>query len=138
MGLFRLFKYKYLLNNRRKRYASLALSIALAHASVGQAKYKSIGNGLADITLSLDKDQKFHLDLNDFAQHKRYKMAGKWSIENDYYILTFKKAKKDLSELFTGSTGFKTYAEIANKRTVKFPHTRSGLMINGVYCLRLV
>jgi hypothetical protein len=137
MGLFRFFKYKYLINNRRKRYASLAVSIALAHASFGQATYKSIGNGLADITLSLEKDQRFHLDLTDLSQHKKYALAGKWSVENDQYVLTFKKAKKDLSELFTGTSGFQSYAQIADNRTVKFPQTRAGLMINGIYCTRL-
>ena len=54
----RMVRYKYLLSKRR-RYASLALSLALAHASFGQVKYKSVGNGMADIELSLEQDQKF-------------------------------------------------------------------------------
>ena len=59
MGLFRFFKYRYLVKNRKRHYASLALSLALAHASFGAVKYRSIGNGIADISLALNEDQKF-------------------------------------------------------------------------------
>ena len=136
MGLLRFFKYKYLLNNRRKKYASLALSIALAHASFGQAKYKSIGNGLADITLSLEENQHFNLNLNDLAENKNYTLAGKWTLENDQYVLRFKKARKNLGDLFLGKSGFDSYAEVQDKRTIKFPQSRAGLMINGIFCSR--
>jgi hypothetical protein len=136
MGLLRFFKYKYLLNNRRKKYASLALSIALAHASFGQAQYKSIGNGLADITLTLEDNQKFNLNLNDLAGNKNYTLAGKWTLENDQYVLRFNRARKNLNDLFHGSTGFATYAEVQDKRTIIFPQNRAGLMINGIFCSR--
>ena len=136
MGLLRFFKYKYLLNNRRKINASLVLSIALAHGSFGQAKYKSVGNGLADIILSLEDNQSFNLNLNDLAGNKNYTLAGKWTLENDQYILRFNRAKKNLHDLFMGSAGFDSYAEVKDKRTVKFPQSRAGLMINGIFCSR--
>ncbi len=136
MGLLRFFKYKFLLNNRQKRYASLALSIALAYASFGHTRYRSIGNGLADITLSLEENQKFNLDLNDLAKNKKYTLAGKWTLENDQYILKFNQAKRNLHDLFMGNAGFETYAEVEGKRTVKFPQKRAGLMINGIFCTR--
>ncbi len=136
MGLHRFFKYKYLLKNRRKKYASLALSIALAHASFGQTKYKSIGNGLADITLTLEDNQRFNLNLNDLAGDTNYILAGKWTLENDLYILRFNRARKNLNDLFMGNTGFETYAEVQDKRTIIFPQNRVGLMINGIFCSR--
>lgn len=136
MRLFRFFKYRYLLNSRKRKYASLALSIALAHASFGQARYKSIGNGLADITLTLDQDQKFKLDLQDYSKNKKMTLAGKWTVDDNQYILKFRRAHRNLTDLFTGQTGFEEYAHVEDKRTVKFPLNRTGLMINGIFCPR--
>jgi hypothetical protein len=134
MGILRLFKYKYILNNRRKRYASLAISIALAHASFGQVRYRSLGNGMADITLALDENQKFELDFNDIADQKHYKMRGKWEIDHNNYVLKFRRAKPDLNALFTSNTGFSKPAAIMDRKTISFPAFQKGLMIWGIYC----
>lgn len=136
MGLFRFFKYKYLMNNRRKRYASLAISIALAHASFGQVRYKSLGNGMADISLALEEDQKFILDFNDIADQKHYKLKGKWSVERDNFVLKFRRAKPDLKSLFTSNPGFAKSTVVTDEKTVQFPQSTDGLMIWGIYCMK--
>lgn len=136
MGIFRLLKYKYLLNNRRKKYASLAIGLALAHASFGQVKYKSVGNGMADITLSLEDDQKFVLDFNNLYDAKKYKMKGTWLVEDGNYVLKFRRAKLALNDLFSSNTGFSKPAEIQDKHTISFPSRQGGLVIWGIYCPR--
>lgn len=136
MGLFRLLRYKYLLKNRKRRYASLAVSLALAHASFGQVKYKSLGNGMADITLALEDDQKFKLDFRPLDERKNYVMKGKWTIEEGNYILKFRRTRQDLKSLFTSNTGFYKTSEIADRKTVKIPSSTGGIMIWGIYCVR--
>ena len=112
-------RYKYLLSKRR-RYASLALSLALAHASFGQVKYKSVGNGMADIELSLEQDQKFMLKLDRADENKNYRMKGTWSVEDNNYVLQFKRPKIDVSTLFSSNTGFHKRIKITDDKTVKF------------------
>ncbi|GAB5539517.1 MAG: hypothetical protein Salg2KO_16200 [Salibacteraceae bacterium] len=136
MGLFRFIRYKRVLNARKRHYATLALSLAMAHASLGAVKYKSIGNGLADISLALDDNLKFKLDVESNIEHRKYSMSGKWIMQDDYYVLKFDRVQKDLRELFTGSTGFASYAQVSDKKTIKFPTSRAGLLIDGIYCLR--
>lgn len=133
MGLFRILRYKYLLKKRR-RYASLALSLALAHASFGQVKYKSVGNGMADIELSLDQDQKFKLMLNRADTTKNHKLNGTWSVEDNNYVLQFKRPKIDVSTLFSSNTGFHKPIKITDDKTVKFSSTQGGVVIFGIYC----
>lgn len=136
MGFFRFIKYKYLISNRRKRYASLAISLALAHASFAQVRYKSVGNGLADITLALRGDHEFMLDFQSFDTEKNTVMKGTWTSENNDYVLHFKKVKTDLNALFESNTGFQKIIKIADRRTVRFPKTQAGLFIHGIYCPR--
>ena len=121
---------------RSKHYASLALSLALAHGSVGQAKYKSVGNGMADISLDLNEDKHFKLDFIDIAEHKRFLLKGTWTQESGNYILKFKKTKPDLGSLFSSNSGFQMPAKIADRKTLVFPSTQPGLMIWGIYCVR--
>ncbi len=136
MGVFRFFKYKYLLNQRNRKYASLAVSIALAHASFGHVRYKSLGNGLADISLSLDDDQNFKLDLNALDTQKTYKLKGKWEKNEENYVLKFKRTKPDLTSLFSSNTGYFYNNLVENKKTVKIPSLSKGIMIWGIYCER--
>lgn len=136
MGLFRFLKYKYLLKSRKRRYASLAVSLALAHASFGQVKYKSVGNGMADITLALEEDQKFKLDLRPLDERKNYVMKGKWSVEEGNYVLKFRRTKPDLKSLFTSNTGFHKRAQISDDKTVRISSNTGGVMIWGIYCVR--
>ncbi|MDC1222364.1 hypothetical protein N8Z47_06815, partial [Salibacteraceae bacterium] len=70
------------------------------------------------------------------AGNKNYTLAGKWTLENDQYVLRFNRARKNLNDLFMGKAGFETYAEVKDKRTIKFPQSRAGLMINGIFCSR--
>lgn len=119
---------------RSKHYASLALSLALSQASFGQARYKSLGNGMADITLDLSGDNNFKLDFNDIAKQKRILLKGTWTQESGNYILTFNRIKTDLGSLFTSNSGFRMPARVADKKTLVFPATQPGLMIWGIYC----
>ena len=136
MGIFRLLRYKYVLNSRKRRYASLALSLALAHASFGAVRYRSVGNGVADIQLSLDQDQSFHLHFNRLDEAKEYIMKGKWTVEDDNYVLKFRRSKLDVPTLFTSNTGFQKSSIIEDGRTVKIPSSRGGVVIWGIYCPR--
>lgn len=136
MQLLRVFKYFYLRRMRSKRMASLALSLALAHASFGLVKYKSLGNGMADITLALEDDQKFLLEFKDISVDKEYKLKGKWTVEDGNYVLKFRRAKPDLESLFSNNTGFEQSATVEGRKTVVFPKDRKGLMIWGIYCER--
>lgn len=135
MGLFRFLKYRYLQNKRRK-YASLAVSLALAHASFGQVKYKSLGNGMADITLALEENHRFRLDFNPLDEDKRYVMKGKWMAQDGNYVLKFRKTKPDIYTLFTSNTGFQKSSQIEDKKTVRIPQSLAGIMIWGIYCVR--
>lgn len=137
MKIFRFFRYKYLLNSRKRHYASIALSIALAHASFGHARFRSVGNGISDIELSLDQDQKFQLRLNKLDEHKHYTVKGKWTMDHDNYVLQFKRSKFDIPSLFSSNTGFQKPTFIEGKRTVKIPAFRNGVVIDGIYCPRL-
>lgn len=136
MGVFRFLKYRYLLNKRNRKYASLAVSIALAHASFGMVRYKSVGNGLADISLNLSDDQNFNLDLNALDTHKTYKLQGKWEKQNEEFVLKFKRTKPDLKSLFTSNTGYFYNNFVLDKKTVRIPSVASGIMIWGIYCER--
>ncbi|MEX2595529.1 MAG: hypothetical protein WEC59_01270 [Salibacteraceae bacterium] len=124
------------MNVRKRKYASLAVSLALAHASFGQVKYRSVGNGMAEIQLSLDEDQEFKLHFNRLDEAKEYILKGKWSVENDQYVLKFRKARWDVPTLFTSNTGFKSNSVIADKKTVKIPSNLNGVVIWGIYCTR--
>jgi len=137
MKLLRFFRYKYLLNSRKRHYASLALSIALAHASFGHARYRSVGNGISDIELKLEQDQKFKLQLNKLDERKQYIVKGKWTMDHDNYVLQFKRSKFDIPSLFSSNTGFQKPTFIQGKRTVKIPTNRNGVVIDGIYCPRL-
>jgi len=135
MSLLRFLKYRYLQNKRRK-YASLAVSLALAHASFGQVKYKSLGNGMADITLALEENNKFRLDFNPLDEDRKYVMKGKWVVEDGSYVLKFKRTKPDIYTLFSSNTGFQKSSQIEDRKTVRFPRSLSGIMIWGIYCVR--
>lgn len=135
MGIFRLIKYNYLLKKRRK-YASLAVSIALAHASFGQVKYRSIGNGMADITLALEDNQKFKLDLNRLPDQKKISLKGTWSAESENYVLRFNRNRKNLKNLFFSNSGFEKLSEVQDARTVVIPKNEFGVIIDGIYCLK--
>lgn len=136
MGLFRIIKYQRLLNARKKHYASVALSIAMAHAALGAVKYKSLGNGMADISLDLEEDLNFKLAVNNSVQQQQYELRGKWSLEKDSYVLKFKRPKIDLKQMFSGNAGFQAYSRIEDEKTVRFPRSRTGIMIDGIYCTR--
>lgn len=135
MGFFRFIKYRYLVNRRRK-YASFAVSLALAHASFGQVKYKSVGNGMADITLALEEDHKFRLDFYPVEEEKKYVMKGKWVAEDGDFVLKFKRVKLDIYTLFNSNTGFHKSSQIEDKKTVRIPRSLGGIMIWGIYCVR--
>ncbi|MEQ9186944.1 MAG: hypothetical protein RLP15_04365 [Cryomorphaceae bacterium] len=136
MRIFRLLRYKYLLSSRRRKYASLAVSIALAHASFGSVKYRSLGNGMADIQLSLDEDQHFHLRFNRLDEAKEYVMKGTWTVAEDNYVLKFRRTKLDIPTLFGSNTGFTKASIVEDKRTVKIPSSRNGVVIWGIFCPR--
>jgi hypothetical protein len=136
MRLFRIIKYRRLLNARKKHYASVALSIVVAHAALGAVKYKSVGNGLADISLDLEEDLNFKLAVNDSVQKEQYELNGKWSLDKDSYVLTFNRPKIDLRQMFSGNAGFDSYTKIDDGKSVRFPRSRAGIMIDGIYCTR--
>lgn len=134
MSIFRYIRYRKLLSHRRRQYASLAMSLALAHASFGQVKYKSLGNGMADIELSLDEDHEFKLHFNRLDEAKAYIMKGKWTVEEDRYVLRFRRTRMDMPSLFTSNGGLRNPIEIEDERTVKFPYGMNGITIWGIYC----
>lgn len=136
MNPFRYIRYKRLLNLRKKEYASLAVSLALAHASFGQVKYRSLGNGVADIQLSLDEDQEFKLHFNRLDEAQEYIMKGTWTVQNENYVLKFRKSKLDLPTLFSSNTGLKKASQIEDDKTVRIPSNRNGVVIWGIYCPR--
>jgi hypothetical protein len=134
MSIFRYFRYRRLLNTRQRQYASLAMSLALAHASFGQVKYKSLGNGMADIELSLGEDQEFKLQFNRLDEAKEYIMKGKWTVEDDRYVLKFRRTRLDVPSLFSSNGGLRNPVVIEDKHTVKFPSGMNGITIWGIYC----
>lgn len=134
MSVLRYFRYRRLLSLRKRKYATLAMSLALAHASFGQVRYKSLGNGMADIELSLKEDQEFQLHFNRLDEAKEYIMKGKWTIEDNRYVLRFRRGKLDVPTLFTSNSGLRQTTIIENNRTVKFPSTVDGVVIWGIYC----
>lgn len=136
MSFIRYIRYKRVLNLRKKQYASIAVSLALAHASFGHVRYRSVGNGVADISLSLEDDQQFKLHFNRLDEAKEYIMKGSWTVEDDQYVLKFRRTKMDVPTLFTSNTGFKAASLIADKRTVKISSGRGGVVIWGIYCPR--
>lgn len=136
MSLIRFFKYKSIQRNRKRHYASLAVSLALAHASMGAIKYRSVGNGVADIQLSLDKDQSFQLNFNRMDEAKEYVMKGTWTVADDNYVLKFRKSKLDVFSLFSSNTGFRKNSFVEEGNTVKIPSSRPGVVIWGIYCPR--
>jgi len=138
MSILRLIKYRYL-TKRRRKYASLAVSLALAHASLGQVKYKSLGNGMADITLALEQDNRFKLDLQPHTTAERsLKLSGKWHAEEDNYVLKFNRKRKNLKNLFSSNAGFEKLSEVQDGRTVIIPRNEVGVVISGIFCQKRI
>lgn len=137
MGIIRYIKYKMRLSNRKRRYASLAVSLALAHASFGQVRYKSLGNGMADIELELKENNKFELHFNRLDEARQYRLKGKWEAEANNFILKFKRSKLDVPTLFSSNTGFQEASKIEGKRIVKIDAKRDGVVIWGIYCPKI-
>lgn len=138
MNPFRLIRFFQVKKQRRKAYASLAVSMALAHMSLGMVKYRSVGNGMADISLSLEENQNFRLDFNPLAleNKKPYTMKGTWEMEGDQYLLKFATLKADLKHLFNHAAGISNKPAVINKKTVAIPQNNRGIMIYGIYCER--
>ncbi len=121
----------------------IASIIVLAACSPSKTvvNYQSLGNSFASIELKLNSNYKFELEVDPIkdpstpkANDKDFDMRGKWKIENNNYLLTFKE-NVDLKSLFDPQyTEGTTEVKFIDEHTISFPSNKKTLTIWGVVC----
>lgn len=117
---------------QRYNYLLAAFCLLLTSYSFAQPSYTSVGNDIAEITLTIKDNGRFVLKIFDLAENQFSTLKGKWQVENENYLLTFSRLRKvDLNALFTGRQ-----SQVINKRTVRFPANASTLSLWDISCTR--
>lgn len=102
--------------------------------------YKSLGNGVASISLELYKNRTFKFDFKSVPQpgtdEKPVSISenGTYTVEGDYRILNFKNPKFSLSAIFDAQFAGNEYFQVIDNENVKINTSKSALPIWGVIC----
>ena len=96
-----------------------------------EASFKSMGNDVADIKLTLKANEKFNLMFHPLDANP-VSFKGDWDLADGKYELTFRGKSIDFNSLFPNYDGI----EVVNEETIKFSNSLEGLWIWGIYCYK--
>ncbi|MBG44001.1 MAG: hypothetical protein CL530_08535 [Aequorivita sp.] len=105
--------------------------------------YKSLGNGVASISLQLFENNTFKFDFKSIPQPESTEKPvvisekGTYISDGNWKILSFKNPKFLLSAIFDSEFASDTDFKIIDKETVKINTSKSALPIWGVICEKL-
>ncbi len=129
----------------------LILSLLISISSCGSKKtvvdasketvsYKSLGNGVASISLQLFENNTFKFDLKSIPQpgtdEKVVKISEKGTYTSDgkWKILKFKDSKFSLASIFDANYAGAADFKVIDKENVKINTAKNALPIWGVVC----
>ncbi len=129
----------------------LILSLLISISSCGSKKtvvdasnetvsYKSLGNGVASISLQLFENNTFKFDLKSIPQpgtdEKVVKISekGTYTSDGDWKILKFKDPKFSLASVFDANYAGAADFKVIDKENVKINTAKNALPIWGVVC----
>lgn len=93
--------------------------------------YNSMKNDIAAIEMNLLDNGKFRLEIN-FTEGKKHRLKGKWSKQNGYYQLMFKKTSLPIEKLFDMNDPNKCHMN--GQDHLEFEVALSSLWIWGIQC----
>lgn len=102
--------------------------------------YKSLGNGVASISLQLFENNTFKFDFKSIPQpdtdEKTIAISekGTYTSDGNWKTLNFKKPKFSLAAIFDSQYGDSSYFKVLDKETVKINTAKEALPIWGVVC----
>jgi len=102
--------------------------------------YKSLGNGVASISLELYQNNTFKFDFNSIPQpdteEKAVKISekGTYTSEGDWKTLYFKNPKFSLAAIFDKQFGDANFFKVIDNENVKINTSKNALPIWGVVC----
>jgi len=101
--------------------------------------FKSIGNGIADITLTLKSNNTFYFKmkiLSDSELHHKKNIissSGKWAKQGNKTVLVFANRKIDLSQLALNNH---QQMHIVNKHTLEINSLNNQVRLWGITCVK--
>lgn len=104
-----------------------------------KTRYKSLGNGVADIELILFENQTFSLRIESISQpgtkENTFKIYEKGTFEKDgkWNVLNFIKPNFSLESIFDPAFSNPGDFEIEDEK-VKIDSQKDGIMIWGIFC----
>ena len=110
------------------------------NASKETISYKSLGNGVASISLQLFENNTFKFDFKSIPQpdtdEKTIKISekGTYTNDGDWKTLHFKKPKFSLAAIFDKQYSNGSDFMVVNEETVKINTAKNALPIWGVVC----
>lgn len=102
--------------------------------------YKSLGNGVASISLQLFENNTFKFDFESIPQPETDEKAaiisekGTYTSDGSWKILKFKKPEFSLSAIFDKNYADAAYFEVIDNESVKINTSKKALPIWGVVC----
>ncbi|WP_310992162.1 hypothetical protein [Aequorivita marina] len=102
--------------------------------------YKSLGNGVASISLHLFENNTFKFNFKSIPQPDTNEKPtvisekGTYKIDGNWSVLNFKKPNFSLSAIFDKNYGDATQFKVLDDDTVKINTTKGVLPIWGVVC----
>ena len=102
--------------------------------------YKSLGNGVASISLQLFENNTFKFDFTSIPQpetdEKAVKISekGTYTSDGDWKTLNFKNPKFSLAAIFDKQFGDSSFFKVVDEENVKINTAKNALPIWGVVC----
>ena len=102
--------------------------------------YKSLGNGVASISLELYQNNTFKFDFNSIPQPDTEEKAvnisekGTYTSEGDWKTLYFKNPKFSIAAIFDKQFGDANFFKVMDEENVKINTAKTSLPIWGVVC----
>lgn len=104
------------------------------------ASYKSLGNGVASISLQLFENDTFKFDVESIPQpnteEKPFVISekGTYTSDGSWKILNFKDPKFSLAAIFDKNYGDSAHFKVIDSKNVKINTSKIALPIWGVVC----